>query len=85
MLTTLTNVNNRIYLKYIGWWHQIESYPTGEEGTCRSSMYTSNGNQFQVVDTVINNNSVQHKHYNITATRDGILRKTSEDSEGKVF
>ncbi|XP_037876122.1 chlorophyllide A binding protein isoform X2 [Bombyx mori] len=74
---TITGVQNFDVQRYLGWWHEIERYPTeGNAGECISSQYTASGNQYQVVDTSVSSGSATVATGTVTATSDGRLRRT---------
>ncbi|CAK1550414.1 unnamed protein product [Leptosia nina] len=70
--------------RFLGWWHEIENYPTGTDtGSCISSDFLPSGNSYQVVDTSVRNNSASVITSAVTFTNDGKIRKTLSD--GKVI
>ncbi|XP_013135715.1 PREDICTED: uncharacterized protein LOC106101136 [Papilio polytes] len=70
--------------RYLGWWHEIERYPSDDTlGDCISSVFSSSGNQFQVVDTNVFGDSAVVNTSTITVTNNGRLRKTL--SNGRVI
>lgn len=63
--------------QYLGWWHEIESYPTNNNrGGCVSSEFKQIGSEYHVVDTHVFNNVAQVNTSVVTITTDGRLRKT---------
>ncbi|XP_026333313.1 uncharacterized protein LOC113240270 [Hyposmocoma kahamanoa] len=75
----VAGVQGFVMEQFVGWWHEIESYPTEEDGTCRNSRYTGSGSQFQVVDTVVKGLDAELNTYAVTATTNGQLIRTSND------
>ncbi|XP_045776254.1 uncharacterized protein LOC123874798 [Maniola jurtina] len=74
----VTGVQGFDIQKYLGWWHEIESYPTGNDrGTCISSEYIQIYNEYHVVDTNVFNNVAQVNASVVTVTNDGRIRKIS--------
>ncbi|XP_068619407.1 uncharacterized protein [Battus philenor] len=70
--------------RYLGWWHEIERYPTDETvGDCLSSEFRASGNQYQVVDTGVFGDNAVVNTSSLTATNNGRLRKTL--SNGRVI
>ncbi|XP_069360734.1 uncharacterized protein [Maniola hyperantus] len=74
----VTGVQGFDIQKYLGWWHEIESYPTGNDrGACISSEYIQIYNEYHVVDTNVFNNIAQVNTSVVTVTNDGRIRKIS--------
>ncbi|OWR44741.1 chlorophyllide A binding protein precursor, partial [Danaus plexippus plexippus] len=66
--------------RYLGWWHEIQRYPTdNDSGTCISSNFRANGNQIQVTDTNIFGTSSQVAVNNVTISNDGRIRRISSN------
>ncbi|CAG9565650.1 unnamed protein product [Danaus chrysippus] len=62
--------------RYLGWWHEIQRYPTDNDaGACISSNFRANGNQIQVTDTNIFGISAQVAVNNVTISNDGRIRR----------
>ncbi|XP_052744153.1 uncharacterized protein LOC112046433 [Bicyclus anynana] len=63
--------------KYIGWWHEIESYPTNNDrGACISSEFSQLNDGYHIVDTNVFDNVAELNSSTVTVTNDGRLRKT---------
>ncbi|CAK1583857.1 unnamed protein product [Parnassius mnemosyne] len=70
--------------RYLGWWHEIERYPSDENlGHCISSEFRQSNNQYQVIDTNIFDVTAQVNTSTLTVTNNGRLRKTL--SNGRVI
>ncbi|XP_039757924.1 uncharacterized protein LOC120632183 [Pararge aegeria] len=68
--------------KYLGWWHEIESYPTdNSRGSCVSSEFEHINGEYHVVDTNIFNNIAQVNSSVVTVTNDGRLTKAYSNGE----
>lgn len=75
-------MNITFFLQFLGWWHEIESYPTNNvRGDCRSSEYIQVGNAFQVIETSVTGLSAQMNTSNVTITNNGRIIRTSSDGE----
>ncbi|KPI92172.1 Apolipoprotein D [Papilio xuthus] len=80
----ITGVQGFDMQRYLGWWHEIERYPSDDTlGDCISSEFVTSGNQFQVVDTNVFGDSAVVNTSTITVTNNGRLRKTL--SNGRVI
>ncbi|KPJ13950.1 Apolipoprotein D [Papilio machaon] len=80
----ITGVQGFDIQRYLGWWHEIERYPSDDTlGDCISSEFRTSGNQFQVVDTNVFGDSAVVNTSTITVTNNGRLRKTL--SNGRVI
>ncbi|XP_045533463.1 uncharacterized protein LOC123720756 isoform X3 [Pieris brassicae] len=65
--------------KYVGWWHEIENYPSSQSGSCISSELVATENSYQMIDTSVRNNSATVITSTVTASSDGRLIKTFSD------
>ncbi|XP_047512186.1 uncharacterized protein LOC125054377 isoform X2 [Pieris napi] len=65
--------------KFVGWWHEIENYPSSQTGSCISSELVATGNSYQMIDTSVRNNSATVITSTVTASSDGRLIKTFSD------
>ncbi|XP_045485998.1 uncharacterized protein LOC110999208 isoform X1 [Pieris rapae] len=65
--------------KYVGWWHEIENYPSSQTGSCISSELVARGNSYQMIDTSVRNNTATVITSTVTASSDGRLIKTFSD------
>ncbi|CAH0728579.1 unnamed protein product, partial [Brenthis ino] len=66
--------------KFLGWWHEIESYPTDNvRGDCRSSEYKQVGNDFQLVETSVTGLSAQMNTSDVTITNNGQIIRIRPD------
>ncbi|CAF4867626.1 unnamed protein product [Pieris macdunnoughi] len=65
--------------KFVGWWHEIENYPSSQTGSCISSELVATGNTYQMIDTSVRNNSATVITSTVTASSDGRLIKTFSD------
>ncbi|XP_046971596.1 uncharacterized protein LOC124538552 isoform X2 [Vanessa cardui] len=68
--------------KYLGWWHEIESYPTDNyKGTCVSSRFEQIGSEYRVTDTNVFGKSAQVNESIVTVSNNGRIRKTYSSGE----
>ncbi|XP_038206910.1 uncharacterized protein LOC119828739 [Zerene cesonia] len=66
--------------KYLGWWHEIEAYPTDSNpGSCVSSEIRASGSTYQLIETGVKNNNATVVVSTLTASSNGRLRKTYSD------
>ncbi|CAG5005077.1 unnamed protein product [Parnassius apollo] len=80
----ITGVQGFDIQRYLGWWHEIERYPSDENlGECISSEFRVSNNQYQVIDTNIFDVTAQVNTSTLTVTNNGRLRKTL--SNGRVI
>ncbi|XP_064293123.1 uncharacterized protein LOC128682706 [Plodia interpunctella] len=71
---TITGQQNFDIQQFMGWWHEIESYPRDNEaGDCLSSNYETLGDQIRVVDTAIFNVTAQFTSGTVQADSNGRL------------
>ncbi|XP_072929716.1 uncharacterized protein [Epargyreus clarus] len=76
----VTGVQNFDAQRYVGWWHEIESYPSDiDVGVCISSDFRASGNAFQVVDTNIFDVTAQVNTSTAVVTQNGRITKTFSD------
>ncbi|XP_050664604.1 uncharacterized protein LOC126965205 isoform X19 [Leptidea sinapis] len=63
--------------RFVGWWHEIERYPTDTNpGSCISLTFQQVDNGFQIVDTNVINNIANVTTSTVTVSNNGLLRKT---------
>ncbi|CAH2044979.1 unnamed protein product, partial [Iphiclides podalirius] len=80
----ITGVQGFNISRYLGWWHEIERYPTDDTvGDCISSDFRASGNQYQVVDTNVFGVTARVNTSTLTVTNNGRLRRTLSD--GRVI
>lgn len=78
----IKGVENFDIQRYLGWWHEIEHYPTGSPtGKCISYQYESNGGQYSFIQTSVFDNNGDVKTGRVEVTNDGRLRKTFSNGE----
>lgn len=86
MQIIIKNLPNCFFHQYVGWWHEIETYPTeADRGTCISSQISPAGTQYQVVDTnVYADNTATVSRSALQVSSNGRLTKTNaEGTTGK--
>ncbi|XP_059047399.1 uncharacterized protein LOC131842848 [Achroia grisella] len=68
--------------QFLGWWHEIKSYPRdGGGGECTSSRYQSSDGQFQLVDTGIFDVTAQITTGTVQANSNGRLTRTLSNGQ----
>ncbi|CAG4957190.1 unnamed protein product [Colias eurytheme] len=66
--------------KYLGWWHQIEAYPTDSNpGSCVSFDIRASGSTYELIETGVKDNNATVVVSTVTASNDGRLRQTYSD------
>ncbi|XP_047536967.1 uncharacterized protein LOC125070976 isoform X1 [Vanessa atalanta] len=78
----IQGVQNFDVQKYLGWWHEIESYPTdNNKGTCVSSRLEQIGNEYQITDTNVFDLNAQVNTSTVTVSTNGRIRKSYSNGE----
>ncbi|CAH2094770.1 unnamed protein product [Euphydryas editha] len=68
--------------RFVGWWHEIESYPTDyNRGTCYSSEIRQSGNDYIMIDTGVFGTSAEVNTSTVSADSNGRLRKTYDNGQ----
>nr|WFP52431.1 polycalin [Plutella xylostella] len=83
----VTGVQGFDVTKYVGWWHEIETYPTeADRGTCISSQISPAGTQYQVVDTnVYADNTATVSRSALQVSSNGRLTKTNAEGTTEIW
>ncbi|XP_064074025.1 uncharacterized protein LOC113399468 [Vanessa tameamea] len=78
----IQGVQNFDVQKYLGWWHEIESYTTdNNRGTCVSSRFEQIGNEYQIIDTNVFDLNAQVNTSTVTVSTNGRIRKSYSNGE----
>ncbi|KAI5642834.1 lipocalin / cytosolic fatty-acid binding protein family domain-containing protein [Phthorimaea operculella] len=83
-ITGITNFNVE---NFLGLWHEIERYPTGQDGdgVCLSSDFSSSGNQYQVVDKSVSGWTANFSTSTVTISNDGRITRSSGGNTADVW
>ncbi|XP_050354414.1 LOW QUALITY PROTEIN: uncharacterized protein LOC126776158 [Nymphalis io] len=78
----IQGVQNFDVQRYLGWWHEVESYPTDNDGGfCVSSRFEQIGNEYQITDTNVFDINAQVNTSRVTVDSNGRITKTYSNGE----